>query len=636
MQNSVDVSVIVVHGIGQQLRGATLLQWAEPLYQRMNYLSRSKDLAGASVRYASLLEDEPSQVFIDVQIEKDKYRSIRVTEARWAESFLEAKQDAVLRWSAMFSIRAAWRVARHIWRQSYRELWLLPLALIALLFSKLWASHPVPSGALIGLAVVFIFQNVSWLALCIGWALSFIPVLLVLSLLSIVVRLPVVGAWLVPTVNRYTAIIGDATVWMTSPIRAAAIRDVVRRKIRTEKEWAGRIVLLSHSQGAVISARAVLASDTPEDCNVDMMITIGGANSLLLREEKRGNKKDEHPFRPVAEWAKKTKTRWIDFWAVYDPVSSGPAGDSDSDVKQRLNEPTLVAEYIRSRAGFRADNTAFNRFWEKSAIRRSFRLSFRRRGRIRLRKERQIRNEPDVALDVPGPIGPEERQVSNQGSFLRDHTTYTENGIQVIDPIARILLGSRFESEDTNISLLRLRWKRDKAVKRLSFNRLFIGIIAAGSSLRFNPWGPDILNKGLSYTEWKPLLSVLHLSQVEFLVVFIAAGVSIYLALNSLQAWCWRYWLRSIEWPELPQRRSATYAFGDKALQKTWLPSLPFYGVSFMTMMIAVIMIAGWVTDEKVSRLFIAMIVVVVFWKGPYLRPTPENLPARREIRVAT
>ena len=153
------------------------------------------------------------------------------------------------------------------------------------------------------------------------------------------------------------------------------------------------------------------------------------------------------------------------------------------------------------------------------------------------------------------------RQVSNQGSFLRDHTSYTENAIQVIDPIARILLGSRFESEDTNISLLRLRSKRDKAVKQLSFNRLFIGIIAAATSLRFNPSGQDILNNGLSYTEWKTLLAMLNLSHVRFLVVFIAAAVVIYLALNSLQTWCWRYWLRSIEWPELSQRRPTQLHF---------------------------------------------------------------------------
>jgi pimeloyl-ACP methyl ester carboxylesterase len=523
----VDVALIVVHGIGQQLRGATLLQWAEPLFQRMDYLSRSKKLDGASIRYASLLEDEPSQVYIDVQINEGKNRSIRVTEARWAESFLEAKQDAVLCWSAIFSIKAAWRVVRHIWRQSSRKLWSLLFGTLALLFLlPLWASHPVSSGIPTGVVAVVIVDNVSWLALCIGWLLSLLPALLVLYLLSIAVRLPIVGARLIPTVNRYTAIIGDATVWMTSPLRAAAMRDVVRRKIRTEKKSADTVVLLSHSQGAAISTRAVLACDTPLDCSIDTLITIGGATSLLLREEKFGRKKDEHPFRPVAEWAKKTKTRWIDFWAVYDPVPCGPVGDSDSDVKQRLHESKLVADYIQRLSDWRTDNTAFGKSWEKSSIRRSFWLSAFHRGRIRLRVEGQIRASV-VGADVQGPIGPEERQVSNQGSFLRDHTTYTENAIQVIDPIARILLGPDFESEDTNESLLRLRSERNKAVKQLSFNRLFIGIIAAATALRFSPWGFKLLREGASSLEWQSLLAVLSLDSVGLLLVRIAAAVGI-------------------------------------------------------------------------------------------------------------
>ncbi len=67
----------------------------------------------------------------------------------------------------------------------------------------------------------------------------------------------------------------------------------------------------------------------------------------------------------------------------------------------------------------------------------------------------------------PGPAGPEERPVLNRGSLIFDHGLYSKNVLQVVDPIARLLLGPQYEKEENSEKQRALVKTHTSAVRQL-------------------------------------------------------------------------------------------------------------------------------------------------------------------------
>lgn len=489
-----DTAVVVVHGIGDQLRGATLLEWAEPLTRRLDHISRGRGLAGATARYVTLLDDAPSQVWVEVETSPGTTRTIAFLEARWARSFLTVAPTSVVGWSVRFVWRAGRSAAAQVWRAARAFLDVSPSAvprriapadaeadadadagdgLAGTYLSSLVDTHtPTLLAVLYGvLALVAVTLGIVGLAAAalLGWVVPPIAVV-ALVVLALATRVPVVSRWAKPVVTAMVTSLGDAAVWTTTPVRAAAMRDVVRERVLEARATADRVAVVAHSQGAAVSASAVF--EGPAATPVELLVTVGGANTLL--REPAWALSGERPLAVLDAWAAST-TRWINMVALLDPVPSGPVGASRGAVRTRWREiadsvATLTAEHRRRVLAAAADGSDplprppgllsrvfFQTPQPESAVGRALREAMGEPAAGQAVAPADPAADPAApslgAADVNrlldeayaslgqgrGTIGPEEHVVDNRLSVTTDHVTYTQNIVQVIDPVARLI-----------------------------------------------------------------------------------------------------------------------------------------------------------------------------------------------------
>lgn len=418
-----DVALVLVHGIGAQLRGATLTEWAEPIAQRLNYIAMSE---GGEVRVteARLGGDVPAEVRIEVHRPGRDVKSVLIVEARWAEEFIEQGSAPVIWWAVRFSFKAAWRAATHVVRFGY-----------AMESSALVTAASIPAGVKIRKRTTVALARALFavpLAICV---LVISPIVLAtvivcLGILTLLSLIPIIGAKINPAIRALTSTIGDAATWVTRPVSAAAIRDTVRHSIRQAKRRAHKVIVLGHSQGAAAAVEAILAPDAGPDMRVDKLITVGGAVLLLRSPRWQGTGTVAH-FSPIDAWLAKPEMEWINIWGLWDPVSAGPITASPKEVKFRWAEC-----YLHS----------IEKKWHEKSIGRTLKAISKR-----ISAHPGASHELVQGGDFPLPwkrfklrkvcVGPEEWPVHNRASLIRDHITYTKNLVQVIDPLAYQLLG---------------------------------------------------------------------------------------------------------------------------------------------------------------------------------------------------
>jgi hypothetical protein len=202
--------------------------------------------------------------------------------------------------------------------------------------------------------------------------------------------------------------IGDVASWKERPVRASAMRLVVRDAIARAKELVGNgdVHVLAHSQGAAVSTFALFEELEPSEFNVRRLTTVGAAVVLLGRESWRGRKDS---YTPVANWIEKNRNappehrvRWTNHWAIWDPFSAGPIADSGDAARKRWR-----AAYFPT---------------------------------------------PDTVA-----LGPEEHAVHNTSQPFLDHSMYYANTVQVVEPTVRELLGPDFPTVAAPVDYIRNR-----------------------------------------------------------------------------------------------------------------------------------------------------------------------------------
>ncbi len=202
--------------------------------------------------------------------------------------------------------------------------------------------------------------------------------------------------------------IGDVASWKERPVRASAMRLVVRDALARAKELVGDgdVHLFAHSQGAAVSTFTLFEELEPGDFNVRRLTTVGAAVVLLGRESWRGRK---DTYTPVETWIEKNRAAapadrvaWENHWAIWDPFSAGPIADTAKAARKRWR-----AAYFPS---------------------------------------------PETVAD-----GPEEHAVHNTSQPFLDHSMYFANTVQVVEPTARHLLGPDFPSVPRSVDYIRNR-----------------------------------------------------------------------------------------------------------------------------------------------------------------------------------
>ncbi|MFF2371776.1 hypothetical protein [Agromyces sp. NPDC058110] len=401
-----DVALVVVHGMGEAYKSQILLEWAEPLLARMDWITRDRvygadDSYGVELESSDLAGDEP---IVGATVKYPKQRPIAadgtpigpvesvtkrvaIVEARWAVSFVPLSNSQIFRWAAPFMWRAVTRMLRLFWATMVLLPWYTLL------------EHPhMPSTrlALKSHALTAVFDAIR---LILGFAV-YVPVAAGTVLLAVVLTpiLPlVVPLLLIPAIKKAAGdiiqgvanSIGDVTAWKETPVRASAMRLVVRNAIIRAKALVGDgdVHVFAHSQGAAVSTYTLFEEMDPTSYNVRQLTTVGAAVNLLGREKWHGRLDS---YTPVKNWVgRRTGDRpveWANHWAIWDPFSAGPIGDTPGDARQRW------------RAAY------FPRPQDKAC-------------------------------------GPEEHAVHNVSQPIFDHTYYFTNTLQVVEPTVRNLLG---------------------------------------------------------------------------------------------------------------------------------------------------------------------------------------------------
>jgi hypothetical protein len=204
--------------------------------------------------------------------------------------------------------------------------------------------------------------------------------------------------------------IGDVASWKERPVRASAMRLVVRDALARAKELVGDgdVHLFAHSQGAAVATFALFEELDPSEFNVRRLTTVGAAVVLLGREKWQGRK---DTYTPVKTWIDRNRTNqaaglphvaWSNHWAIWDPFSAGPIADT------------------------------------KSAARRRWQAAY-------------FPSSETVAL------GPEEHAVHNTSQPWLDHGVYYANTVQVVEPTVRHLLGTDFPPVPQPVEYIRNR-----------------------------------------------------------------------------------------------------------------------------------------------------------------------------------
>lgn len=417
-----DSVLVVVHGMGSAYTSQILLEWAEPLLERMDWIARDRLIGGTEQHGVTIHDSEltgplpmvtatvafprrgTGDLVGDVVVGADTVRRrIAIIEARWSESFVPMTRREVFRWAVSFMWRAIGRMLT-LFRQTMVLLpWLT-------LVERQRPPHRAPLLARLLMALVDLvrlaFTATAFAALWLGTVLLGIVLTPVLPLLSPLLLIPWFKNLAQGVLDAVVGSIGDVAAWKERPVRASAMRLVVRDALARAKELVGEdgeVHVFAHSQGAAVTCNTLFKEEDfhPAAFNVRRLTTVGAAVVLLGGENWRG--RDER-YLPVRNWlgdrdADDRPVEWANHWAVWDPFSAGPIADSRRGMRERWR-----AAYFPRRAG--------------------------------------------------DELGPEEHTVHNTSQPFLDHSEYYRNVVQVVDPTARHLLGPDLAPRPAEIAYL--------------------------------------------------------------------------------------------------------------------------------------------------------------------------------------
>lgn len=414
-RGEMDAVLVFVHGMGEARRSEILLEWAEPMLGRIDWLARDlrygasrgdehTPACGVTLRESEISGEDPI-VVADVRYTVhdswtlehgvpvggvQEQRRIAMIEARWSEAFTPMSIGQIYRWAMPFM----WRMLMRLLRLFGYTLVLLPALTLAERLRTpqrllmLWKpiGFVVDLARIVACAAFYVVVAAGVLAL--GVVLT--PILPLLSPLLIItpIRDAVSGV-----LNAVAGSIGDVAAWKERPVRATAMRMVVRDALNRAHgllKEDGEVHVLAHSQGAAVTTFAVFQELDPEKYRLRSLSTVGAAVTLMGREKWRGR---PDRYTPVSDWQHGTPARrgvvWRNYWATWDPFSAGPIADTVEGARERWR-----AAYFPKR--------------------------------------------------TDGVDGPEERAVYNSSQPFLDHNLYYANTVQIVDPTIRTLLGDRF------------------------------------------------------------------------------------------------------------------------------------------------------------------------------------------------
>jgi hypothetical protein len=383
------LGILLIHGIGQQKRGETLLEFGEPICRWLDAVSAGGVKIGETF-IAADLNDPSAPAHSRARIGET---TLLMAESCWAESFPTPTFGEVAKWALL---ALPWTLATQ--------------------FASRFEPAMGDEGAVLRNYPRFALDTVTYvLAYLLGACVQLcVAVLLLLALLPI----PKLRDLLLRLQMEIAGIIGDSYVFLDSPIRSGAILSKARRDLQWLADRCERVAIVAHSQGAAVAHRLIERLEKekiqPLLDKIDVYFSFGSglrklhdlqqafaagglrllsgflvmvsvlivtaAVPLILRTTGRPNPlvgfvvllagyafcailiflavkafddRDSlllESFRPARE-GESPKIRWVDRFATADPVSSGPLTAGRAGV--------IDSRPVRNRGAFWSDHTTY-------------------------------------------------------------------------------------------------------------------------------------------------------------------------------------------------------------------------------------------------------------------------------------
>lgn len=223
-----DLGVLLVHGIGRQPSGETLVRWGDVLLKTIGRATGNKVAATATLAGPDATGgrgEGRAEATVQLRAGGARERWL-LSEGWWADAFLAPSYRELVSWS----VRALpWSVALHVAQGHWQT------AAGQGTLRKVTAGATSTVKLLIALLISPVFI-----------------LLLALSLLLGLLPIPQLRALILAAQGTLAETIGDSMAFVESPIRAALIRTRVLDGIERLKQRCKRTIIIAHSQGAAV------------------------------------------------------------------------------------------------------------------------------------------------------------------------------------------------------------------------------------------------------------------------------------------------------------------------------------------------------------------------------------------------
>ena len=326
------VAVVFIHGVGEQERGDTLMNFASPIVRWLNSCLAKKfvnEFGTAEPKLESYPREGGQRGYVRITLGDHRFE---LTEAHWATAFRPMPNDLLIRWAFRFLPRMWWWNLTHFvrdilvhpgrrrvgwWHTLYDFVHSLLLTMVFL------------PGLLLGMLLIVLL-----------WLTDSIPLPNVIP--------NAVASALKGVMNFIVEGIGDIAAYMEDPARRDAIRQVIEDILceYQSNDSCSRIIVLAHSQGTVVSYD-VLSGAPQKYPKCKTLINIGSVLSPVQRMYSNHRVFQSRLQQPL---------RWIFMYARYDPGPGGPLSDwflpvpgsQDADPCQILvdNRDTIIEDHV--------------------------------------------------------------------------------------------------------------------------------------------------------------------------------------------------------------------------------------------------------------------------------------------------
>jgi hypothetical protein len=485
---SYDVGVLLVHGMGEQPEGDTLLAFGEPIVRWLRRWFDSSP-AGAAIKEvrASLhpareLRAEPAHAELSVRAHDD---GGQLVEQRWlmAESWWggDVQRPPFGKLTFWMLTIGAWVVFSHFGK--HRRFGTIGGEAKAILVS-LFVSLPI--------------------------ALAFEALVVALSLLA-VLPIPQIRRSLSSFLLAMSGVLGDAFVLLENPLQRAAIVERARRSLRWLADDCKVVIVLAHSQGAAI-AHDLLSGNAPPQ-NFKALLTFGSGLQKLNQITTAQGQGYAHPMAIAVPLT-------AALLALLIPAAFG-FRDSASDGLGLSSFGLLVIAtvaliaflplYLTMRTYWTDDATPQARLLSAPLLRfiesKSWVDVFATCDLVpngALYREAGAEPVPDVKLSAPpaqADPAPTSVEIVNRRALLDDHTTYWDNSAEFLPLVADMLgrvAGLRIIEPVDRSALETAVDRYRRCVRWLQIHRWAVGaaLVAAATLFRgqFAGWGKGTKN----------------------------------------------------------------------------------------------------------------------------------------------